>query len=73
MMLRYINVVPLAAESLGVRSMCTFVETADVRVLLDAGVSLGPYRLGFPPHPREYEALKESRRRIAEAAERLRS
>ena len=68
-MLRRIKVVPLAAESLGVRSRCTFVETSDVRILLDAGVSLGPNRFGFPPHPKEYEALRECRRKIAEAAE----
>jgi len=68
-MLQSIRVVPLAAESLGVRSMCTFVETPDVRVLVDAGVSLGPFRLGFPPHPREYKALKAARKRIADAAE----
>lgn len=53
---------------MGVRSMCTLVETPDVKILLDAGASLGPYRFGFPPHPREYEALKEARKRIAEAA-----
>ena len=69
-MLRSIKVAPLAAESLGVRSMCTFVETPDVRVLLDAGVSLGPSRLGFRPHPQEYKALKAARKRIADAAER---
>ena len=69
-MLRSIQITPLAAESLGVRSMCTFVETPDVRVLLDAGVSLGPFRLGFPPHPQEYKALKAARKRIADAAER---
>ena len=68
-MLRNIKIIPLAAESLGVRSMCTFVETPNVRVLLDAGVSLGPSRFGFPPHPREYQALKECRRKIAETAE----
>ena len=68
-MLSRIKVVPLADESLGVRSMCTFVETPDVKLLLDAGVSLGPFRLGFPPHPREYKALKAARKRIAEAAE----
>ena len=68
-MLRRIQVVPLAAESLGVRSMCTFVETPDIKVLLDAGVSLGPFRLGFPPHPQEYKALKAARKRIADAAE----
>jgi predicted metallo-beta-lactamase superfamily hydrolase len=64
-----VRVVPLAEESLGVRSMCTYVETADARILLDAGVSLAPKRLGCPPHPREYKALAESRRKIGEAAE----
>jgi len=68
-MLKKIRVVPIAEESFGVRSMCTYVETSDVRVLLDAGVSLGPNRFGFPPHPREYEALAKCRRKVAEAAE----
>ncbi len=68
-MLRYIQIVPLAAESLGVRSMCTYIQTHDVKVLLDAGVSLGRNRFGFPPHPKEYEALRDCRKKIAEAAE----
>jgi hypothetical protein len=67
-MLRHIRVVPLAAESFGVRSMCTYVETRDVKVLLDGGVSLCPVRYGLPPHPREFKAIIEARRRIAEAA-----
>ena len=68
-MLRRIRVVPLAAESLGVRSMCTYVETPDTRILLDAGVSLCPNRFGLPPHPKEFKAIVESRRKIARAAE----
>ncbi|MEM3731021.1 MAG: hypothetical protein QW667_07975 [Candidatus Bathyarchaeia archaeon] len=68
-MLKHVRVVPLAAESLGVRSMCTYVETPDVRVLLDAGVSLCPNRFGLPPHPLEFKAIEESRKRIADAAE----
>ena len=67
--MKYIKVTPLAAESLGVRSMCTYVETADVKILLDAGVSLCPNRFGLPPHPHEFKAIEESRKRIAEAAE----
>jgi predicted metallo-beta-lactamase superfamily hydrolase len=59
---------PLAAESLGTRSMCTFVETKDVKVLLDPGVSLAPNRFRLPPHPREYAVLLESRRRLEEKA-----
>lgn len=68
-MLKKIRVVPLAAESFGVRSMCSYVETSDLKILLDAGVSLGPKRFGFPPHPKEYEALAECRKRIADAAD----
>lgn len=68
-MLRNIRVVPLAAESLGVRSMCTYVETADLHLLLDAGVSLCPNRFGLPPHPQELHAIAEARKRIAEAAD----
>lgn len=68
-MLKEIRVVPLAAESLGVRSMCTYVETQDVRIVLDAGVSLCPNRFGLPPHPQEFEAIIEARRRIAQAVE----
>jgi predicted metallo-beta-lactamase superfamily hydrolase len=68
-MLKHIKVVPLAAESFGVRSMCTYVETSNVKILLDAGVSLCPNRFGLPPHPIEFKAIIESRRKIAEAAE----
>jgi predicted metallo-beta-lactamase superfamily hydrolase len=49
--------------------MCTFVETPDVRVLLDAGVSLCPNRFGLPPHPIEFKTIDELRLRIAEAAD----
>jgi len=68
-MLKKIRVVPLAEESFGVRSMCTYVETSDVKVLLDAGASLAPNRFGYPPHPREYQAIAECRERISKAAE----
>jgi len=68
-MLKRISLVPLAAESLGVRSMCTYVETPDVKILLDAGVSLGPSRFGLAPHPEEFKAIEFCRRKIAEAAE----
>ncbi len=64
-----IKVIPLAEESYGVRSMCTYVETSDTKILLDAGASLAPKRLGYPPHPREYQALAECRERINKAAE----
>ena len=62
-----IRVTPIGFESLGVRSMCTFVETSDVRVLVDAGVALGP-RFRKLPHPLEYRARNECRARIREYA-----
>ncbi len=62
-----ITVTPLAFESLGVRSMCTLVKTKDVSVLLDAGVALGP-RFRLMPHPQEYKARDEARKRIESAA-----
>lgn len=68
-MLKKIKAIPLAAESFGVRSMCTYVETTDLKVLLDAGASLAPNRHGFPPHPKEYEALQKCREKISKAAE----
>jgi predicted metallo-beta-lactamase superfamily hydrolase len=49
--------------------MCTYVETKDVKILLDAGVSLCPNRFGLPPHPSEYRAIECCRREIADAAD----
>ncbi|MCJ7614847.1 MBL fold metallo-hydrolase [Candidatus Bathyarchaeota archaeon] len=66
-----IKVIPLAEESFGVRSMCTYIETSDAKILLDAGASLAPKRLGYPPHPREYQALAECRKRIDKTAEKV--
>ncbi|MEM2136492.1 MAG: MBL fold metallo-hydrolase [Candidatus Methanomethylicia archaeon] len=63
-----INIVPIAFESLGVRSMCTYIETPDIRILIDPGVALG-LRYGKHPHPREYKSLMEARRKIYEASE----
>lgn len=58
----------MAAESLGVRSMALMVETPDLRILLDASAALG-MRQRLLPHPSEYLALRESRKRIVENAE----
>ncbi len=67
--LKHVKVVPIAAESFGVRSMCTYIETPDVKLLIDPGVSLG-MRFSLLPHPREYRAIKECRERIANYAQR---
>ncbi len=71
-MLKNIKIKPLASESLGTRSMSTYVETPDIKILLDAGVSLCPMRSGLPPHPLEFNTISDARTRIAEAADKAR-
>jgi predicted metallo-beta-lactamase superfamily hydrolase len=58
------RVMPLAADSLGVRSMATYVEAGELRLLLDPGASLSPRRYNLPPTPEEAEALKRALDRI---------
>lgn len=62
------KVIPLAFESMGVRSMATFVET-DQKILIDPGTSIAPKRFGYPPWKNEFDALYETRARIEEYAE----
>src|SRR5262245_42225143 len=63
-------VVPLAAESLGVRSMATYVEAGHSRILIDPGATLAPSRYGLPPAEPEWEALRRANDRISAYAAR---
>ena len=58
------QVTPLAAESMGVRSMATLVEAGGVRVLIDPGATVAPQRNGLPPSPEESAALDGANERI---------
>ncbi|NJE85174.1 MBL fold metallo-hydrolase [Thermococcus sp. CX2] len=58
------RVLPLASESLGVRSLATFVEAGGIKILIDPGVALGPKRYGLPPAKAEMEALQKMRRKL---------
>jgi len=62
------KIIPLAFESMGVRSMATYVET-DQKILIDPGTSIAPKRFGYPPWKTEFEALYETRARIREYGE----
>ena len=46
------------------------VETADVKILIDPGVSLAPLRFGLPPHPLEIRRMNELWVNIKERASR---
>jgi predicted metallo-beta-lactamase superfamily hydrolase len=58
------NIIPLASDSMGTRSMATFLETRDCKVLIDPAVALGPIRYGLAPHIREERKLDVHSRRI---------
>ena len=66
--LKLMHVTPLATESFGVRSMCTLVQTPDISILLDAGISVCPWRFNLPPHPLELQNIQTLREKIADAA-----
>lgn len=62
------KVVLLAADSLGTRSMASYVETSDCSILIDPGVCLAPNKFGLPPHPVELKALEEQWAQIVKHA-----
>ena len=63
------KIIPIASDSLGVRSMATYVETKDCKILIDPSAALGPKRYGLPPHNKELEALYKTKEKITEIAE----
>ena len=64
-----LEIKPLAFDSFGVRSMATFVESSDIRILIDAGVSLAPLRYNLAPHQTEEKRMRELWSEIVEVAE----
>ncbi len=63
------KIIPLAADSLGVRSMATKIITDDTVILIDPAAALGPRRYGLRPHKLELEALEVAWERIVEESE----
>lgn len=61
------EILPLAAESLGTRGMCILVKTEDHTILVDPSVSLGPLRYDLKPHLQEIAAAYLSRQLILKA------
>ena len=47
------KIIPIAFDSLGTRSMATYIETDDIKIVIDPSVALGKIRYGLPPHPME--------------------
>ena len=57
--LKKLKVKPLAFDSFGGRSMATYVESDDLKVVIDPAAALGPRRYGMAPHPLELRRLQE--------------
>jgi predicted metallo-beta-lactamase superfamily hydrolase len=62
------KIVPLAFDSMGVRSTATFVET-DLKIVIDPGVSFAPLRYGLPPTKFELERVEELSEKVCEYAQ----
>lgn len=58
----------IAFDSLGTRSMSTSITAKSINILIDPGAALGPKRYGLPPHPVEYQKLREHKEKISERA-----
>src|SRR5207244_183227 len=65
-----VKIIPLAAESLGVRSMATYVEAGQTGILIDPGATLSPSRFNLPPSEEEWEAFRRANDRISAYATR---
>jgi len=63
------KIIPIASDSLGVRSMATYVETKNCKILIDPSAALGPKRYRLPPHPKEQEMLFKTKEEISKIAE----
>ena len=55
------KIIPISSDSLGVRSMATYIETKDCKILIDPSAALGPKRYGLPPHQKELETLYKTK------------
>ncbi len=60
------HIEPLSFDSMGTRSMCTYIETEGMKIVIDPGVSLAPKRYGLPPHDREKRKMQEDWKKIVE-------
>ena len=53
------EIIPLASETLGVRSMAVAVKTKDCTIIVDPSIALAPKRYGLEPHKIELDRQNE--------------
>jgi len=62
------KIIPIAFDSLGTRGMATYVETRDLKLFIDPGVSLAPIRYSLEPHSIELKRQDEHWKEIVKLA-----
>jgi hypothetical protein len=63
------KIIPIASDSMGVRSMATLIETNNCKIFVDPSAALGPKRYGLPPSQKELETLQKMKKKITNLAE----
>jgi len=58
----------VAFDSMGARSMCTYIETKDVRITIDPAVALAEKRFNLGPHAKEVERMGQLAARVKRRA-----
>ncbi len=58
----------VAFDSMGARSMCTYIETKDVRITIDPAVALAEKRFNLGPHAKEVERMGQLAERVKRRA-----
>lgn len=61
---------PIVSDSLGVRSLCVYISTSDLNILIDPSAAICPNRYGKPPTQEEERALSFYKKKIREYAKR---
>ena len=51
------KIIPIASDSIGIRSMATYVETKHCKILIDPSAAIGQKRYGLKPHKKEIDTL----------------
>ncbi len=62
------KIIPVAFDSMGVRSMCTYIQTDTVNILIDPGIALATRRLGLPPTNLELDTFYKFKEKIVNFA-----
>lgn len=63
------RIIPLAGESLGVRSTSILIETNSIKILIDPGFSIPKIKNSLPPTPYEFRAGEKIKKILSKNAE----